>query len=155
MRTVKGPNLQDLPPGYELVRYDSATLLAMPSATAGASRAELMRRQDALDDARRKELHELQEAKSKAAAAERSEKAGQSRGQGANPLHPFGDEPAPGYYRVIPKWAEFASDRRPGQIPALGRRGRERAPCQAAGAAHRQGPRSAHRTLRQLERGHR
>ena len=109
MRTVKGPNLQDLPPGYELVRYDSATLLAMPSATAGASRAELMRRQDALDDARRKELHELQEAKSKAAAAERSEKAGQSRGQGANPLHPFGDEPAPGYYRVIPKWAEFAS----------------------------------------------
>ena len=109
MRTVKGPNLQDLPPGYELVRYDSGTLLALPSATAGASRAELMRRQDALDDARRKELHELQEAKSKAAAAERSEKAGQTGTQGAKPLHPIGDEPAPGYYRVIRKWAEFAN----------------------------------------------
>jgi len=109
MRTVKGPNLQDLPAGYELVRYDSGTLLALPSATAGASRAELMRRQDALDDARRKELHELQEAKSKAAAAERSEKAGQTGTQGANPLQPFGDEPAPDYYRVIRKWAEFAN----------------------------------------------
>ena len=109
MRTVKGPNLQDLPPGYELVRYDSATLLALPSATAGASRAEMLRRQDALDDARRKELHELQEAKSKAAAAEGREKAGHTGAQGANPLHPIGDEPAPGYYRVIRKWAEFAN----------------------------------------------
>ena len=51
----------------------------------------------------------LQEAKSKAAAAERSEKAGQTGTQGANPLHPIGDEPAPGYYRVIRKWAEFAN----------------------------------------------
>ena len=109
MRTVKGPNLQDLPAGYELVCYDSGTLLALPSATAGASRAELMRRQDALDDARRKELHELQEAKSKAAAAEGREKAGQTGTQGANPLQPFGDEPAPDYYRVIRKWAEFAN----------------------------------------------
>ena len=109
MRVVKGPNLQDLPPGYELVRYDSATLLALPGATAGACRAELMRRQDALDDARRKELHELQETNSQAAAAEGREKAGQTGTQGANPLHAFGDEPAPGYYRVIRKWAEFAN----------------------------------------------
>ena len=109
MRTVKGPNLQDLPSGYELVRYDSGTLLALPNATAGASRAELLRRQDALDDARRKELHELQEAKSKAAAAEVREKAGQTGAQGADRLHAFGDEPAPGYYRVIRKWAEFAN----------------------------------------------
>lgn len=109
MRAVKERDLEDLPPGYELVRFDSATLLALPSAVAGKSRVDLLRRLDALDGARLKEQQARQDAHKEAARAEERAKAEQAPASAANQLNAFGNTAAPGQYRVIRRWDELVN----------------------------------------------
>jgi hypothetical protein len=59
MRQVPGDR-NDLPPGYELVRFDSRTQLALPTAAARSSREDVQRREDAQEAAQREDRHRRQ-----------------------------------------------------------------------------------------------
>src|SRR5882672_6456784 len=109
MRSVGQKDADDLPLGYELVRFDNRTSLALPSATATASRAEVQRREDADEDARREALRKRQEETKEAALAEDREKAAKAQAEADNRLSVVGTEAAPGEYRVIRKWAELVN----------------------------------------------
>lgn len=109
MRAAKFRGADDLPPGYELVRYDSGTLLALPNAEADASRANVQRRQELLAEARDIKQSERGEAMLESAQAEARKKAkpGQMQVEQRSPA--ISEEPATGQYRVLRKWAEFVN----------------------------------------------
>ena len=107
MRTG-GPNeADDLPPGYELVRFDSFTSVALPSETARASRKELTRRAEAQDEARREEQRQRLETAKEESLVQGRERDAKARAETDGRRTAFDDEPAPGHYRVIRKWAEL------------------------------------------------
>ena len=107
MRT-SGPNeAEDLPPGYELVRFDSFSSVALPSETARVSRVELRRREAAKDEARREEREQRQLAAKEEAIAQVREREAKAQTETDERRKSFGDEPAPGHYRVIRKWDEL------------------------------------------------
>lgn len=109
MKTVGREDAGELPAGYELVHFDSGTLLALPSAAARQSRLEMRRREDAQENDRREALRKRREEAKEVALAEGREKAEQARTEAKNCMNAFGDEPAPGQYRVIRKWAELVN----------------------------------------------
>ena len=108
MRSVGLRDADDLPFGYELVRFDNHTQLALPGATANACRAEVQRREDAQDDVRREALLKRQEIK-EAALAESREKAAQVKAETENRLNAVGTEAPSGRHRVIPNWADLVN----------------------------------------------
>ncbi len=99
----------DLPPGYELVRLDHSTKLVMPSATAVETRAELERRRQAQLETKEEELRWRRGA----AQAEALGKPGPTTEKRETEAQAIAvavaDEPAPGHYRVIQRWAELRS----------------------------------------------
>src|SRR5258705_11091895 len=94
-----GPNeADDLPPGYELVRFDSFTSVALPSESARASRKELTRREAAKDAARREEQEQRQQAAKEETLAQVREREAKGRAELDPRRAAFADEPAPGHY---------------------------------------------------------
>jgi DNA replication protein DnaC len=113
MKTVKRkgrePNENDgLPPDYEWVRFDVHTLLALPAQAARASREEILHRELALEDAKREELQRRKEELKQQALAEGQEKRAKAEGEALGQLPAKqgvpGPEPAPGWYRVLPRF---------------------------------------------------
>jgi len=103
-----GPNeADDLPPGYELVRFDSFASVALPSESARASRKELTRREAAKDAARREELEQRQQVAKGETLAQVREREANARAELDARREAFADGPAPGHYRVIRKWGEL------------------------------------------------
>ena len=106
-----GPNeADDLPPGYELMRFDSFSSVALPSETARVGRVELRRREAAKAEAQREEQKQRQLAAKEEALGQERETATTGQAELDERRKTFGDEPAPGHYRVIRKWAELLNE---------------------------------------------
>jgi len=103
--------LDDLPTGYELVRFDPRVLLALPAELARTSRAELDRRGAAADEARREELRRRQEAVKAEALAEGNATAERNKADAEARKRAFAAPPAPGWYRVIPDLGVLQDER--------------------------------------------
>src|SRR5690349_20602220 len=104
MKTVGKMESDDLPLGYELVRIDNRTLLALPSAAAKASRAAVHRREKADLDAQFEAQRKREEEAKEAALAQGREKAAQLTAEAESRLNAFDAEPAPGHHRVLRNW---------------------------------------------------
>ena len=111
MRSVGKRQPPKLPVGYELVRFDHATNLALPLTTAVESRLELGRRHKILLDAQDEDRLQRQEALAAEGLEERNRAAEQlksdSDAAARSTATATSDEPAPGRYRVIQKWTEL------------------------------------------------
>ena len=107
MKTVGKREEAELPLGYELVRFDQGTKLALPSATAAERRAELERRHLALVDIQDEALRQRQEAEQAKGLKEREQAAAKLQADAEARLKATSDEPAQGQYRVVHKWAEL------------------------------------------------
>lgn len=91
------PDENELPVGYESVRFDARTSLALPTTVARQSRKELECREEAQDQARRIEANRRQEEQTQ---AKHREKLAQATKLVKRP--DFGAEPARGWHRVLP-----------------------------------------------------
>jgi len=96
----------DLPAGFENVRLAAGVTLLLPSATVPEVLAKLQRRDEENQERARDELRKRQEEQQKQAAGERladgrSAKEQQKRAP---------DQPARGWYRVLPRFAELAKE---------------------------------------------
>jgi ATP-dependent Lon protease len=107
MKTVGKREEAELPLGYELVRFDQGTKLALPSPAAAASRVELERRHLALLDIQGEALRQRQEAQLAEGLAESEQAAHKLKAEAEARLKAASDESAQGQYRVIRKWAEL------------------------------------------------
>jgi ATP-dependent Lon protease len=101
----------DLPAGYELVRFDPRVLLALPAELARTSRQELDRRAAAADEARREDLRKRQEAMKAEALAEGNATVTKNRSEADAKKRAFAAPPAPGWYRVLPELCALLDER--------------------------------------------
>jgi ATP-dependent Lon protease len=107
MKTVGNREEAELPLGYELVRFDQGTKLALPSSAAAASRAELERRHLALLGIQDEALRQRREALMAEGLKEREQAELKLKADAEARLTIASDEPVQGQYRVIHKWAEL------------------------------------------------
>ena len=109
MRTGANSDTDNLPQGYELVRFDNALYIALPRAQALSSRQDIARRTTAEDEARREESRLEKEASKAEKLQEGFAAALESKKELKARLNAARDEPPAGHHRVIHKWTELVN----------------------------------------------
>ena len=103
--------VDDLPAGYELVRFNPTVHLALPSQQAKVSREDLDRREAMAEEALRDKLRRQRE-EAKAEAMEKSDaKAGRTKAESAEKKRDLDVPPEPGWYRVLPNLGTLLDER--------------------------------------------
>ena len=107
MRKVGAKDTDDLPSGFEFIRFDVGATLLVPMSQVAEYRAELTRRHEALEETRREEQRQRQGAAKGRALEEGEEIAAKLKAVAEARVNALSGEAAPGHYRVVPKWADL------------------------------------------------